>query len=266
MPTLLLIAFVLYTDRQSKEPTKNVLICILSGILTISLSGFFEQLFMPYFANNTILTYVFAFIEEMSKVSIFFLFILHSKYYDDIYDGIVYMALIALSFAGLENLMYAFSESTVPDSINLAIMRDLTTIPLHVISGIVIGYFLSLGNFAKDKLKKYKNIIVGILLGSIIHGTFNLLMNILGSIDVNNSSKLIIFITQALPLVLIMLSLFLIVYVVTLKTVYLNEIYLNNDKYDGKHSYLMIKSEYFDSEQRKRRINIYNIFSKSRNK
>ena len=144
VPSILLVLFVLHTDKKSKEPKKNIIICLLSGILTIALASYFERLVQPFFSNNIILTYVWATIEEISKISIFFLFIFDNKHYDDIYDGIVYMALIALSFAGLENIMYAFSESTISDSISLALMRDLTTIPLHVVCGILIGFFLSL--------------------------------------------------------------------------------------------------------------------------
>ena len=97
------------------------------------------KLVMPYFSNSVILTYVWGFIEELSKIAIFFLFIFDNKHYDDIYDGVVYMTLIALSFAGLENIMYAFSENTVSESISLALMRDFTPIPLPVICGVVIG-------------------------------------------------------------------------------------------------------------------------------
>src|SRR5690625_3781993 len=75
VPSLLLVGFVLYTDRKRKEPSKNIIICLLSGILTVALAGYLEELVMPYFSNNVILTYVWAFIEEISKILIFFLFI-----------------------------------------------------------------------------------------------------------------------------------------------------------------------------------------------
>ena len=163
VPAILLVVFVLYTDRKSKEPAKNIILCLLSGFLTIALAQYLENLVMPYFSNNIVLTYIWAFLEEVSKAAIFFLFVFDNKYYDDIYDGLVYMALIALSFAGLENIMYAFSESTVASSISLALMRDFTTIPLHVICGIVIGYFLSLSYFSKTKKKKYVNIVLALL-------------------------------------------------------------------------------------------------------
>ena len=266
VPTLLLVAFVLYTDRKSREPVKNVVLCLLSGILTISVAGYFENLVMPYFSNNTILTFIWAFIEELSKIAIFFLFIFDNKHYDDIYDGIVYMMLIALSFAGLENIMYAFSESTINDSISLALMRDFTTVPLHVICGIVIGYFMSLGSFSKSKDKKIINFSLAIVVPSLIHGSFNFLMNFLGNlkIDYNNSIQVLLF--EILPLLVIMISLFYLAAKVSKKALSLNKTFINNEQYDNKHNYLMTNEEYLYSSIRTRRIKMYQKTSLSRNK
>ena len=256
VPSILLVLFVLHTDKKSKEPKKNIIICLLSGILTIALASYFERLVQPFFSNNIILTYVWATIEEISKISIFFLFIFDNKHYDDIYDGIVYMALIALSFAGLENIMYAFSESTISDSISLALMRDLTTIPLHVVCGILIGFFLSLGNFSKDKYIKYFNFFLAVIIPSFIHGTFNNLMSLLGNINVENNAVLIL-IFKALPLLLIMIILYIIAFKFTKKTLQLNGVFMNNGRYEDKYNYLMVKEEYEKSEARQKRITFY---------
>ena len=253
VPAICLVLFVLYTDRKNKEPKKNIILCLLSGILTVSLAAYFEELVMPYFSNSYILTYVWAFIEEASKMSIFYLFIFDNKHYDDIYDGIVYMALIALSFAGLENIMYAFRESTVAESISLSLMRDFTTIPLHVICGVVIGHFLAKATFSKDKIKKYKNIFYAFLISTLIHGTFNNMMSLLSNINNNSQNPVMTLLFQSLPLILIMISLFVIVYIFTKKTVFLNEMYYDN-KYDDENNYLMTNKEYLDSYSRKKRI------------
>lgn len=258
VPTLLLVGFVLYTDRKSREPSKNIIICLLSGILTVALAGYLEELVMPYFSNSVILTYVWGFIEELSKMAIFFLFIFDNKHYDDIYDGIVYMTLIALSFAGLENIMYAFSESTVSESISLALMRDFTTIPLHVICGVVIGYFVSLGNFSKDKTKKYINFLLAILISSLIHGTYNNLMSFLGKINVNYNNGIEVLVLQALPLIMIMIGLFIIAIKFSKKAIILDKIYIENASYDKKYNYLMTYSEYLDSNDRRKRIIMHN--------
>ena len=261
IPTLILVGFVLYSDRKNKEPVRNIVICLLSGILSVALSGYLEQLVMPYIGNNTILTYIFSFIEEISKMAIFFLFIFDNKYYDDIYDGLVYMMLIALSFAGLENVMYAFSESTIQESISLSIMRDITTIPLHVICGIIIGYFLSLSSFSKNKEKKYVNILVALLLSGALHGTFNSLMNLLGNLNINYNNSLQVILFEALPLILIMIALFIVAVKFIKKNIKLNEVYTENKEYDAKHKYLMTYDEYMNSNDRRRRVDTYNKIS-----
>lgn len=258
VPAILLVVFVLYTDRKSKEPAKNIILCLLSGFLTIALAQYLENLVMPYFSNNIVLTYIWAFLEEVSKAAIFFLFVFDNKYYDDIYDGLVYMALIALSFAGLENIMYAFSESTVASSISLALMRDFTTIPLHVICGIVIGYFLSLSYFSKTKKKKYVNIVLALLASSFIHGTFNNLMTLLSTVNVsdNDSVKMMLFIM--LPLLIIMVVLFIVAIKFINKSVKLNDIFVNNLEYDDKYAYLMTSKEFLLSGKNKLKEERYN--------
>ena len=262
VPAILLVVFILYTDRKSKEPIKNILLCLFSGMLTISLARELETFIMPYISNNILLTYIFAFMEEISKMGIFIIFIFDNKYFDDIYDGIVYMSLIALSFAGIENIMYAFSESTVTESITLALMRDFTTIPLHVICGVVIGYFLSLSSFSKDIKHKIINIIFAITVSTLIHGTFNNLMTLLSDIEVNPDRSLQILLFTILPLVIIMIVLLIISIKYINKTLELNEIYIHNQKYDNKYKYLMVYDDFLSSPsfiQRKKRYNVLKI-------
>ena len=257
IPSLILVGVTLYSDRKSREPNKNILICLFSGVFTISLARFFEQFIAPYISNDISLTYIWAMIEELSKILIFYLFIFDNKYYDDIYDGPVYMAIIALSFAGLENLMYAFSESTIDKSVSLALMRDLTTIPLHVICGVVIGYFLSLGNFSKSKKKKYGNMTLAVIFASIIHGTYNNFMSFLGNINVDYSNTLMVLFLVVIPLVVIICALFYIALLFIKKTVIINNTYINNGIYPKKWAYLMTQEEYIKSNFHIKRIMMY---------
>lgn len=258
VPTMLLVGFVLYTDRKRKEPAKNIIICLLSGILTISLASFLEELVMPYIKSDVILVYVWALIEEASKILIFFLFIFDNRHYDDIYDGLVYMCLISLSFAGLENIMYAFSENTIQNSISLSLTRDFTAVPLHVVCGIIAGYFISLANFSKVKKKRWLNIFLAFLIPTVIHGTYNLLINVLSLLNVNYESNVSVFFMSVLPLIIIMIGLFVIAFKFVKKTVYYDTIYENNGVYDGNHKYLMNAGEYALSNLKSIRIKRYN--------
>ena len=258
VPTLLLIGYVLYTDRKNSEPKKNIIICLLSGFLTIGLAFNLETSVINHITNNVILIYILASIEELCKICIFMLFICDNKSYDDIYDGIVYMALIALSFAGIENVMYAFSESTINSSISLALMRDFTTIPLHVICGIVIGHFMSLASFSKNVKMKWINYLVAFLLPSVIHGTFNLFMDTLGNLRIDYSNSIQVLFLNLIPLLLIMSVLFYIATIFSKKTIILNERFIKNEVYDKKYDYLMTKEEYDNSTDLQKRINIGN--------
>lgn len=258
VPTIFLVVYVLYTDRKSSEPKKNIIICLLSGFLTIGLAFNLENAVMPYIKNNVFLIYVLASIEEMCKISIFLLFICDNKNYDDIYDGIVYMSLIALSFAGLENVIYAFSESTVSSSISLSLMRDFTTIPLHVICGVVIGHYMSLASFSKDKNKRWKNYLFAFLVPSFIHGSFNMAMDILSKLNIDYENGLHVIFLNILPLLVVMVCLFYIATKFSKKTVLLNDLFINNKPFDKEYDYLMNKNEYDNSIRKQNRINISN--------
>lgn len=261
IPTIILACFILYTDKKNKEPIKNIIICLLSGILTTALASYLEGIAAKFITNEVLLTYIWALIEELSKIAIFFMFIFDNKYYDEIYDSIVYMTLIALSFAGVENIMYAFSESTVSNSIGLALMRDFTTIPLHVICGVIIAYYLSLGNFSKDKNKKVKNFFLAGVIASLVHGTFNLLMTVISAFSVGNKTFLGVFFFQTLPLLLIMIGLFYLAIKFSRKTLKLNEIFLSNGTYDKKYDYLMTYDEFYNSSSKNKRDKMYMLTS-----
>lgn len=261
IPTIILACFILYTDKKNKEPIKNIIICLLSGILTTALASYLEGIAAKFITNEVLLTYIWALIEELSKIAIFFMFIFDNKFYDEIYDSIVYMTLIALSFAGVENIMYAFSESTVSNSIGLALMRDFTTIPLHVICGVIIAYYLSLGNFSKDKNKKVKNFFLAGVIASLVHGTFNLLMTVISAFSVGNKTFLGVFFFQTLPLLLIMIGLFYLAIKFSRKTLKLNEIFLSNGTYDKKYDYLMTYDEFSNSSSKNKRDKMYMLTS-----
>lgn len=262
VPTIFLICYVLYTDRKSKEPVKNIVICLLSGFVTIAVSGYLENFVRPFIANQALLIFIWALIEEVTKLSIFYFFISDNRHFDDLYDGLVYMTLIALSFAGLENIMYAFSENTISESISLALMRDITTVPLHVVCGIVIGHFMALGGFSKKSDKKILNYTLALFLPAFIHGLFNNLMNLLASIHINTTSSLLIIFVKFTPLLIVMIILFLIAIKYTKKIIQLNKVFMTDGIYEEKYSYLLTKEEYLDLEynpkkkRRKRKIDL----------
>lgn len=247
IPTIVLIFLILYSDRKSKEPFHLILICIFSGIFTICLSLLISQIVLPCFNNfsiyltdktfNLIKIIILAIIEEYSKLFVLYLFISKNKAFDDIYDGFVYSAIIALSFATTETLMYVFNEIDIYSMGSLAILRDFTTIPLHLVCGIIMGYYMALFRFSKTKVKKIKNFLISMFLPVVIHVIYNSFFTFTIS-SIKNPNKLLII------LILFLLSIYLIGILFIKKTRYINKLFMSKNKYPNKYAYLMNKEEF----------------------
>lgn len=143
IPSLIILGLILYSDRKSSEPLPLILICVFSGLWTITLTLFLQKFLINSLNiintfNNThtyygIKIFLLSLVEEYCKLLVLYLFISHMKSFDDIYDGFVYSAIIALSFAGMKTVMYVFKEVTFYDMASLAIIRTFTSIPLHLV-------------------------------------------------------------------------------------------------------------------------------------
>ena len=257
LPSVLIFSLILYSDRKSKEPLLLILICIFSGAFTICFSLIVDKLLLKYnlvIGNqiasiqgyNLFRVFIFATVEETCKMLVLLLFLYRNRNYDDIFDGFVYASIIALSFSLVETILYVLKENSFSDMSSLALLRNFTSIPLHVVCGIVMGYFISLCKFAKVKRKKIRNIILAIITPIFIHTIYNLFFEIsyvASSADDNSKSILVI--------ILFVLSIYFVGIVFILKTNLLNKIYVSNGVYPRRKNYLMTKNEFIIRESKK---------------
>lgn len=245
LPSIILLGLILYSDRKSKEPVHLILLCLISGIFTISLSLLLGKIVLP---NTSFLTgtltnigltrvVILAVIEEYSKLLVLYLFISHNKNFDDIYDGFVYSSLIALSFAVIETVIYVFNQSTIEGMSHLSIIRNLSSIPLHLVCGITMGYYIALERFSKVKKKKVIKIIESLLIPVLLHSAYNFFFT--HYIDkINNNPYLLIIVI----FVILFIYALGIVYIVIIKR--LNKIFIEDGVYDKHYNYLYTKDEY----------------------
>ncbi|MBO6195267.1 MAG: PrsW family intramembrane metalloprotease [Bacilli bacterium] len=247
VPSILLLMLILYSDRKSREPILMLLICIFSGAFTICLSLVLDKIIIKahliggdlFTDANSYSVYrilMLAGVEEYAKLLILYLFLYRNKDYDDIYDGFVYSSIIALSFSLVETFMYVFSESTYNDMTSLAILRNFTSIPLHITCGIVMGYFVSLEKFSKNKKKKLVNMFFALLVPTIIHTVYNVFFSVVSLSNTSGNSVMII--------ILFVLSIYFIGIMFIMKTSSLNKVFIHNGLYPKKYSYLMRKNEF----------------------
>lgn len=247
IPSIIMLGIILYSDRKSKEPISLILLCTISGFFTITLSLFIQN----YILNTLNLVhteqlisiqsglriFVLSSIEEYCKLFILYFFFSRLKSFDDIYDGFVYSAIIALSFAAIETVMYVFKEVTMIDQSALALTRTFTAIPLHLVCGIVMGYYIALEKFSKKKKYKILELIKSITLPIIIHSIYNIILTFV-PVYTTNTTIIQIFIISYI------VSIYIIGILYIKKNKKLNELFIKNRKYPDKYKFLMHKPEF----------------------
>ena len=164
------------------------------------------------------------------------LFLYKNKAYDDIFDGFVYSSIIALSFSLIETVMYVFREQTFADMTSLAILRNFTSIPLHLVCGIAMGHFVSLQKFSKTNGRKLLFLLLSLFIPTMIHTIYNVFFSVV-LMDATSIATLII-------VILFVLSIYFIGVLFILKTNKLNTIFINNGYYDKHYKFLMRKNDF----------------------
>lgn len=251
VPTFVMLFLILYSDRKSREPLSLILICVFSGVFTICLSLLLGQIVLP--GLNVVSTGLFtdtsfnlfrililAMIEEYAKLFVLYIFISHNSSFDDIYDGFVYSSIIALSFAGMETLVYVFNEETISAMSSLAILRDFTTIPLHLVCGIVMGHYVAIEKFSKTKTYKVRKIAKSLLIPTLVHTVYNAFFSFFILLFEDSDYFLLI-------MVLFVLSVYIIGIIYIFRTKKLNDIFVKSGNYSKKYNYLMNRKEYINS-------------------
>lgn len=229
LSSIIFISAILYSDRKSKEPSYMIALALLSGVFTIAVSLLVGKVILPHlnYLNYESYTFVkvliFAFVEESAKLTVLYFFIQKNSNFDDVYDGFVYSSLIALSFAAFETVMYVFIETEFSSMIHLGIIRGITSIPLHLICGIVMGYYVGTEKFTKKNSMKMFKLFNSLLLPTLIHTVYNYYL-----------TKILAFATSDLLFIILVLAFFIPLYITGI--VYVKRIKNVNDKFMSNKS------------------------------
>jgi protease PrsW len=175
-PGLAIILYIYRKDSYDKEPKKCLLISFLLGMLStlpaIAIQLIAAKVFGDISGVSSIKFYAFfAFIivgcsEEGSKFAMVRLYAYPKKVFDEPFDGIVYSVMVAMGFATLENILYVEQHG-----IGTAIIRMFLSVPAHASFGIIMGYYIGLAKFNKEKSIFY--FIKGLVLAIFFHGAFD---------------------------------------------------------------------------------------------
>ena len=107
-----------------------------------------------------------AFPEELFKLLVVVAYCAPHKDFDEPMDGIVYGAVASLGFATLENVLYVSDGG-----IGLAVVRALTAVPGHAMTGAIMGYFVGQAKFSASG--RGARVATGYFVAVLLHGLYD---------------------------------------------------------------------------------------------
>ena len=73
--------------------------------------------------------------------------------------------MVSMGFATVENIFYVASHG-----FTVAILRMFTAVPLHAVTGVMMGYFMGLAKFKKNNQPM---LFLGMLVPVLFHGSYD---------------------------------------------------------------------------------------------
>ena len=184
IPSIVLMVFIYKLDKKEKEPKKFLWKLFLLGVVLVIpayiIETMLEAIIAAVLIPGSIVYALFegfliaAGTEELGKYFLLKRASWISKYFDCMFDGIVYAVFVSLGFATIENVLYVFE-----DGIAVAIMRMFTSVPGHMCFAIVMGHFYSKARLAINRgdlvsCRRYKRLAC--LVPILLHGFYDFLI------------------------------------------------------------------------------------------
>lgn len=199
LPIAILVFYIYHKDKNSPEPTGQLIKAFFFGILSVPLSLCISMPLgllgvYPAEATNILGSISTAFFgaavpEEIAKLFVLWLLLRKNPYFDEKMDGIVYAVCVSLGFAALENVMYLFSNAETFLSVGIA--RAIFAVPGHFCFGILMGYYYSLAKFYPKAPKKNKVLIL--FAPILVHGLYDSILFIINVTPAISGILLIVF-------------------------------------------------------------------------
>lgn len=176
-PCLFLLWYFYHRDKYEPEPKKKIIKIFLLGALMVIPAGIIEYLLiygLGLVTSGIINIFIMSFLiiapaEELLKLFAVKKWIYKSIEFDEVMDGIVYTVSASLGFATVENIVYVLSHG-----IGVGIARAFLAIPGHAFFGALMGYYIGLAKFHKEKENSF--IFKGVFFAIFLHGLYDFLL------------------------------------------------------------------------------------------
>jgi RsiW-degrading membrane proteinase PrsW (M82 family) len=174
---MVIIAWIRSFDIYEKETFAAMLWAFLAGGITSVLTalGIYEFLRLFGLDDTAISTTLGSFliigpVEEFAKLlGLIVVYNLIRKQFNEVTDGVIYMACVALGFSIIENYFYANAGE---GSQYLLVYRAFISTPAHISFSAIIGY--AWYRYKREN-KPFSTVIFALVVSSVLHGVFDAL-------------------------------------------------------------------------------------------
>ncbi|GIW66106.1 MAG: hypothetical protein KatS3mg095_0004 [Candidatus Parcubacteria bacterium] len=180
LSTIILLLFLLLWIRRNFKTIPSItsfLIFLISGFLT-GISSFYTELAIGAFLKQFAINYfIYALVEEVFKlIFTLFPFYIFRKIKKEPIVTISYFVITVSSFGFIENIFYSTGYSLESKDfivgIAVSLLRSVSANLLHVLTGLILGLFFYLFYSRKN----FYYLLGGLLLSSILHFIYNLII------------------------------------------------------------------------------------------
>ncbi len=172
IPSVIWLIFWLHVDEDHREPFGLLLTCFIAGGISVLFATFIQQSLKTAVTDPNSRIVVWAAVEEVVKFLVFYLIAYKSDYDDHAIEPPIYMIVVALGFAALENIFYVLQPSVSANVTAIVLtggLRFFGSTLLHTIASCLIGISIGLA----PKAFRGVAIVVGIGAAIFLHATFN---------------------------------------------------------------------------------------------
>jgi RsiW-degrading membrane proteinase PrsW (M82 family) len=175
IPSIIWLFFWLQEDTEDGEPKKLIFATFLIGMIGVLLVLPFQKIAVSQITDSKTLIIALASIEEVMKCFLVFILIRPTRQINKPLDYAIYLIIVGLGFAALENTLYILKPLLVKDT-NLVFLtgnlRFMGSTLLHATSSGIVGMAIGLV-FFQNRFMKLVNAFLGLMLSIFLHSSFN---------------------------------------------------------------------------------------------
>ncbi len=174
IPALFWVWFWLREDSRKPEPYFLIAISFIAGMAVVPMALPLQKIAIDLYSGTQMMV-VWVIVEELMKYAVALALVFWNREVDEPIDMVIYMVVVALGFAALENALFIFNPLIAGDLTGSAVtgsFRFLGATLLHVLASGTVGVFLALAYY-RSKIVQVLAGTLGLFIAIVLHALFN---------------------------------------------------------------------------------------------